>query len=210
MKCNCKIREYDEYITEQQELYKSPHFDAKVEGGKEWQIYIDYVLELVGLPTGGYWLEFGVYNGRTINYLAEKTKQTIHGFDTFTGLPEDWGNLKKGHFSQNGGLPKVKDNVELHKGLFNNTLANFINREKDSKNTNMCEFIHIDSDLYSSCKTILTLLKDWIVPGTVIALDDFHNWKCCIEGEMRALIESGLNYKYIAHTSHVQGAIKVL
>jgi S-adenosyl-L-methionine methyltransferase len=35
-------------------------------------------------------LEFGVYSGRTINHLASLTQQTIFGFDSFEGLPEDW------------------------------------------------------------------------------------------------------------------------
>src|ERR1051325_11486898 len=41
------------------------------------------------LQTGLY-CELGVYKGETVNFIASKTKNTVHGFDSFEGLPEDW------------------------------------------------------------------------------------------------------------------------
>ena len=87
-------------------------------------------------------------------------------------------------------------------GFFEYTIPKFLNVENQN-----CAFVHIDSDLYSSAKTVLTLLKNRIVTGTIIAFDDFHNWKCCLDGEFKALLESDLEYSYIAHTGSVQGAI---
>ena len=47
----------------------------------------------------GTWMEFGVFQGDTINAAAdyrknycEKNPPPIYGFDTFQGLPEAWGN----------------------------------------------------------------------------------------------------------------------
>lgn len=44
------------------------------------------------------WLEFGVHTGGTITHTGNwklthcpKDSGLVHGFDTFTGLPEDWG-----------------------------------------------------------------------------------------------------------------------
>jgi hypothetical protein len=44
------------------------------------------------------WLEFGVHVGGTITHTGNwklkncpKDSGLVHGFDTFTGLPEDWG-----------------------------------------------------------------------------------------------------------------------
>ena len=38
----------------------------------------------------GIFCEFGVYQARTINYIARKIGSPIYGFDSFKGLPEDW------------------------------------------------------------------------------------------------------------------------
>ena len=39
----------------------------------------------------GHILEFGVFSGGTINYLAKKMPtKIIYGFDSFQGLPENW------------------------------------------------------------------------------------------------------------------------
>jgi hypothetical protein len=45
------------------------------------------------------WLEFGVHVGGTITHTGNwklnncpKDSGLVHGFDTFTGLPEDWGH----------------------------------------------------------------------------------------------------------------------
>eukprot|EP00884_Botryococcus_braunii_P014281 jgi/Botrbrau1/22854/Bobra.0065s0013.1 len=88
----------------------------------------------------GQWLEFGVHKGTSLTLAANWRKQHcgpdsphVHGFDTFTGLPEDWdhgGNstlkFPKGAFSLDGNLPDVPDNTILHKGLFAETLPRFI------------------------------------------------------------------------------------
>ena len=48
----------------------------------------------------GLYCEFGVGSGTTIKHLASKTKHTIHGFDSFEGLPEDWRTgYEKGTFA---------------------------------------------------------------------------------------------------------------
>lgn len=51
----------------------------------------------------GSWMEFGVWEGRTLNGVAEYRKSNcdtdadsgfVYGFDTFTGLPEAWGEFR--------------------------------------------------------------------------------------------------------------------
>ena len=48
-------------------------------------------------------MEFGVWEGRTLNAVAEYRKANcdtdadsgfVYGFDTFTGLPEAWGEFR--------------------------------------------------------------------------------------------------------------------
>ena len=89
----------------------------------------------------GHYMEFGVFEGKSINYLASLNKKvTFHGFDSF------------------------------------------------------------DCDLYKSTQTILTLLNDQIVSGTLLRFDDllpshispYPKWE---EGEWKALSEWCLKFK---------------
>jgi hypothetical protein len=156
-------------------------------------------------------LEFGVASGNTITKIANivGSDNKVYGFDSFEGLPSEWkvGNTwnmcykKKGAFDQEGKLPKVPQNVELVKGWFNDTIPKFL------KNHNgKIAFLHIDSDLYSSAKTILTLLKPRFIQGTVIQFDEYYNFEGMEnDSEIRAFLEfiteSGYNYNYIGKTS---------
>lgn len=122
-------------------------------------------------------LEFGVYSGETINSIARDRKDlTFHGFDSFTGLPEDWDLggkfISKNKFDRKGNLPEVESNVFLHKGWFEDTIPSFL---KD--NPGNISYLHIDSDIYSSAKTIFECLNDRIVEGTIIVFDELCCWR---------------------------------
>jgi len=122
----------------------------------------------------GLFLEFGVYSGKSINYIAKHIDDNIvYGFDSFEGLPEEWrDNYPKGKFHVEQ-LPKVEDNVVLVKGWFDKTLEAFLN-EHEGK----IAFIHMDADLYSSTKYVLETILDYnrVHPGTVIQFDEFMNY----------------------------------
>ena len=47
-------------------------------------------------PETGLVLEFGVEKGASLRHLASLTKRDVHGFDSFEGLPGDWGGTKEG------------------------------------------------------------------------------------------------------------------
>jgi hypothetical protein len=118
----------------------------------------------------GLYLEFGVYQGMTINYIARLfPTQKIYGFDSWQGLPENWNQFPKGSYSTNGVIPEVPPNVELISGLFEDTLPEFIKDYPDTKTA----FVHIDSDLYSSAKTIFKYFGHTFVHGTVIVFDEY-------------------------------------
>jgi hypothetical protein len=132
----------------------------------------------------GLYCEFGVYRGETLNFIASQVEGEVHGFDSFEGLPEDWRQgHEKGTFAV-GALPRVRPNVRLHKGWFDDTLPKF--REQ---HPGPIAFLHLDADLYSSTRTVLEVLGDGIVPGTVIAFDEFFNYPGWREGEYRAFNE---------------------
>jgi len=118
------------------------------------------------------WLEFGVADGKTVNYISRFTKDTVYGFDSFEGLPEKWRDgYDKGAFSRNGNLPNVSDNVTLIKGWFNETLPGFIKTHNKK-----VSFIHMDADLYSSTKCIFDELKDNLDTDCVIVFDELVNY----------------------------------
>ena len=134
----------------------------------------------------GLWLEFGVCSGRTINIISSKTKNTVYGFDSFYGLPEDWGNHQKsGSYSTGGELPSVNPNVELVVGLFQDTLEKFLTDHPNEK----IAYLHLDADLYSSTKYVLDKLYDRIISGTVISFDEIYNYPEYADHEIKAWVE---------------------
>lgn len=156
---------------------------------------------LAAAPAEGLVLEFGVWSGKTINMIADHVGagREVHGFDSFEGLPEDWfGKYVKGRFHTGGTLPEVRDNVRLHKGWFNETLPPFLESHPGS-----VAFVHVDSDLYSSAKTIFDSLGDRLVPGSVILFDEYFNYPGWQEHEHRAfrelVEERRLRYQWLAY-----------
>jgi len=148
----------------------------------------------------GLFLEFGVFQGGTINFISTLIDENIiYGFDSFEGLPEDWSNIVgKGYFNLEGKLPSVNENVSLIKGWFNETLPNFLAGNKEN-----VSLLHLDCDLYSSVSYCLSQLKDRIVPGTVIIFDDFLNFPNYKEHSIKAfcefLNETSLNFEPIGY-----------
>lgn len=150
----------------------------------------------------GLWLEFGVHRGESLRIIGSKAKSTVYGFDSFEGLPEDWTSFqKKGRFSLGGVLPgNMPLNVELIKGWFDRTLPKFTQEHKSP-----VAFLHIDSDLYSSAKTIFSELRNQILPGTIILFDELVNYPGWMDGEYKAFMEyvaeSSRSYEYIGFAS---------
>jgi tetratricopeptide (TPR) repeat protein len=136
-------------------------------------------------------LEFGVRHGNSIQQLAKLSNQSVHGFDSFEGLPEVWHDESKGSYSTRGAIPKVSSNISLHPGWFNETLPNFI-----SANSLPIRLLNIDCDIYSSTKTVLDLLAPQIQSGTVIIFDEYIgnlHWK---EDEFKAFQEAVKTYQW--------------
>ena len=143
---------------------------------------IDYAIQNI---REGLICEFGVHKGVSINILADKLpERVIHGFDSFEGLPENWNHVPKGTFNLDGNMPEVRNNVILHKGWFDETLEPFLLSTKEN-----IAFVHIDSDIYSSAKYVLTKIKERLVKGSIIQFDEFFNYPNWKQGEFRAFTE---------------------
>lgn len=147
---------------------------------------ISHVFEEGLVPDYGLWLEFGVYTGGTIRRMARRTtRNCVFGFDSFKGLPEAWehrdgGAFPKGTFDLKHWRPQVPENVTLIEGWYCDTLPAFIKDHPEP-----VTFLHIDSDIYSSAKEILTNLVPQIANGAIIVFDElveydaftYHEWK---------------------------------
>ncbi len=155
-------------------------------------------------------LEFGVRFGTSIRQIAALAKQEVHGFDSFEGLPEVWHHEPKGSYTTKGVIPAVPQNVKLHAGWFEDTLPGFLQEHSGD-----IRFINIDCDIYSSTKTVLTLLASRIVPGTVIVFDEYignEHWR---EDEFKAFQEAvahnSWNYEYLCFSIFTkQVAVRIL
>jgi hypothetical protein len=118
------------------------------------------------------YLEFGVASGDSMRYVANVSSNShdveLHGFDTFTGLPESHhDSVMIGAFDQQGQTPDIAS-VFWHKGLFNETFTgqeNFLSRKL---------FVMLDADLYSSTKYVLGRITKHLKPGDLLYFDDLH------------------------------------
>lgn len=171
----------------------------------------------------GHVMEFGVWQGGTISRIGKYfSKQKVWGFDSFVGLPESWFTKSSqpgpshppGKFNLKGQLPATTPNVELVAGWFSDTIPTWLEQNPGD----IC-FLHIDSDLYSSALTVLTLLNDRIVPGTVIVFDEMYPWAnyekydLWEQGEFKALGEwvSSHNREFVPlfRSQHQQCSLRV-
>tara|TARA_B100000965_G_scaffold375064_1_gene366857 strand:- start:1847 stop:2728 length:882 start_codon:yes stop_codon:yes gene_type:complete len=165
---------------------------------------LDESIKHVGL-TNGLYLEFGVFKGNSINFIASKKQELfIDGFDSFEGLPEEWrSGYGKGKFKLTN-LPKVENNVRLHKGWFSDSIPKYL---KEIKNpSKYISFLHIDCDIYSSTQTIFNLLGDRIMKGTIIVFDEYFGYNNWQNHEYAAfqefVLEKNIVYDYIAFNSN--------
>jgi tetratricopeptide (TPR) repeat protein len=128
--------------------------------------------------------EFGVRRGHSIRVLAGATRQKVHGFDSFVGLPESWAKAPAGVLTTQGDLPTVPENVTLHPGWFADSLPKFL-----ADHDEPIRFANIDCDLYSSARTVLWALADRLLPGSILVFDELIGNRSWRQDEFRALTE---------------------
>ncbi|ANQ52938.2 class I SAM-dependent methyltransferase (plasmid) [Flammeovirga sp. MY04] len=121
------------------------------------------------------YFEFGVANGKSFEWWLDNIKNknaSFFGFDTFTGLPENWGYFfRKGDMSCHNILPTINDTRhQFIQGLFQETLLTFLKSHKINKK----KIIHLDADLYSSTLFVLTTISSYLKKGDIIIFDEFN------------------------------------
>jgi hypothetical protein len=170
---------------------------------------LEYAVREVQIANG-LWLEFGVYKGNTLNFIAERTKCPVYGFDSFRGNPEDWrSEYKKGAFALEE-IPQFSSNISIMCGYFQDILPKFL-----ETHTKTIAFAHIDCDLYSSAKVIFDLAGHKLAEGSIIVFDEYFNYPGWKNHEFKAFMEfiekSGKEYEYIGYVyKHSQVAVRIL
>lgn len=156
--------------------------------------------------------EFGVYQGLSLTQIATFfPDRTVHGFDSFVGLPEAWGGTsnRAGTFDVGAEPPRLPvANVEFHVGWFEDTVPVFARQYSGP-----LAFAHLDADLYSSTKTVFDTIGDWFVPGTIVVFDEYfgyHGWQ---HHEHKAfqefLARTGLSFEAVS-LGHMNLAVRLV
>jgi O-methyltransferase len=123
------------------------------------------------------YLEFGVAAGSSFKWWLEKNNNTqsqFFGFDTFTGLPEDWGGFyNKGDMSAD--VPALNDKRgRFVKGLFQDTMSGFIETNKERLTNAPKRVLHMDADLYTATIFALSQIYPYLKKGDFIFFDEFN------------------------------------
>lgn len=133
------------------------------------------------------WAEFGVGSGASAQgfgrLLSEDGQMFL--FDSWEGIPDPWklgDNLTEpvGKWK----FPKWKTRDERYvfvDGLYEDTLP-FVFPEQ-------LGLVHIDCDVYSSTRTVLRGISDYIGEGTVLIFDELWGYQYYADHEYKALKE---------------------
>lgn len=123
------------------------------------------------------YLEFGVASGQSFFWWLKQNNNSsskFWGFDTFEGLPENWGGYKKGEMSH--GLDELThedSRAGFVKGIFQDSLPEFL-KENGQKISGKSKLIHMDADLFSSTIFSLSQLFPFLEKGDIILFDEFN------------------------------------
>lgn len=169
-------------------------------------------LALHEVTLNGTLAEFGVYTGTSLTQIANFfPDRTVHGFDSFAGLPDAWGGTSKGAgaFDIGAKPPQLSvSNVKFHVGWFADTIPLFA-----QKYSGPLAFAHLDADLYSSTKTVFDSIREWFVAGTIVVFDEYfgyHGWQ---RQEHKAFQEflsrTGLSFEAVS-LGHMNLAVRLI
>jgi len=168
------------WIAKQQKLkFYNDFFNPSRDHSNRYKLY-EYIVKSESLDRDPIsYLEFGVSQGHSFRWWAAANNNPdsrFFGFDTFEGLPEDWGTYNKGEMSAS--IPDLDDSRCLFiKGLFQDTLFDFLRQNPLHEKR---KIIHLDADLFSATIFVLTTLARDLKDGDILLFDEFnvpnHEW----------------------------------
>lgn len=153
----------------------------------------------------GHVAEFGCWRGATTSFIAKfiasqsgNSQKVVHGFDTFEGFDKSIQkskNLRSGYKGSQQelldclALSGLQDAVELHVGDICKTVPKLMEERPELR----LSFGYIDVDIYDPCVTALEFVHDRLMPGGIIAFDEWNDpaWP----GETQAAEEFLARYK---------------
>ncbi|MDP4263237.1 MAG: class I SAM-dependent methyltransferase [Bacteroidota bacterium] len=119
------------------------------------------------------YFEFGVCGGSSFKWWLEHNTNPasrFYGFDTFEGLPEDFGPFAKGSMAVALESLDISDTrASFYKGLFQDTLIPFL----DQYDSRRKKLIHMDADIFSATIFALSQLYKYLNDGDIILFDEF-------------------------------------
>ena len=195
--------------THRSELQFSDFYQPNFEYNRRFEMY-DFLIEKEGLDQAIDYLEFGVSKGNSFRWWIAKNNHPetkFYGFDTFSGLPEDWGPFKKGEMDNGNHPPVIEDQRhQFYQGLFQQTLIPFL----ATYPSNQRKVVHFDADLYSATLYVLTLISPYLKSCDILLFDEFnvpmHEFKAFQEWSKSFYIE----YEVLAAVNNFyQVAIKI-
>lgn len=153
-------------------------------------------------------LDLGVWIGWSTRLTSDACGRTVYGFDTFSGLVEDWHLedqvVKRGTFSLSDPLAQgamrltgvsIQDDVpstlgrkvQFIKGSTYETLAPFLAERPGAP----VRLFHMDLDTYESCLDALETCKYRFIKGSILVFDEY----LVTSAEMRAFYEFQSRYE---------------
>lgn len=123
------------------------------------------------------YLEFGVASGVSFEWWLEHLQHNdsvFWGFDTFEGLPENWGLFfKKGAMAHD--MKEIADDRHtFYKGIFQDTLNKALDENRDLLQQKRRKVILLDADLFSSTIFVLSQLYPFLQKGDIIIFDEYN------------------------------------
>ncbi|WP_394846373.1 TylF/MycF family methyltransferase [Pendulispora brunnea] len=188
-----------DFIAKRNAFFESNPVDAKF-AVDNWSLFLgtvpmgtflaryELLKKIVDVP--GHVLEFGVFNGSNLLFMAKILRllaphdlRKLYGFDTFEGLQEF--NSKDGIAVEDRGryrgrrellersiaLHGFEDSIELVAGKIEDTLHEFLKTNAH----HLYSFVYLDTDLYQSTQLVLSEVWPRLSPGGIIALDEGYH-----------------------------------
>jgi O-methyltransferase len=178
------ISDLSSWISKNRECPFNDFYTFKFDYSRREELY-EHVIKTENLEEGFDYLEFGVAKGNSFKWWMNRIKSKdvrFFGFDTFSGLPENWGPFKKGDMNNGNTPPEINDVRHVfYQGLFQQTLTPFLRGYGADRR----KVIHMDADLYSSTLYVLTQLTPFLKSGDILFFDEFnvpmHEFKAFID-----------------------------
>ena len=173
-----------QWVDKNKKLAFNDFYNGKVEYNDRFKLHEYVINEEIKNESFDYF-EFGVAEGVAFKWWVNQIKNPnckFYGFDVFTGLPEDFGVMKKSDYDTKGSTPQIDDKrVQFISGMFQDSLPIFLKSYNSSKR----KVIHMDADLYTSTLYVLTSLYPILKKDDIIIFDEFgvptHEFKAFTE-----------------------------